>query len=182
MSGPAGRDSSGDARLRESPGPKDVQDVRDLVARTGVFSEAEVAIAAELVEEALRRGSVAGYEFVFAEGEGCLAGYTCFGPIPATAGSYDLYWIAVHPDHHGRGLGRTLLARSEARIAEAGGSQVWVDTSSRREYAPAWRLYRAAGYREAARLEGFYGPDDAKLIFAKSLVDPSEALRPDAKR
>ena len=28
------------------------------------------------------------------------------GPIPATRGSYDLYWIAVTKERHGRGLGR----------------------------------------------------------------------------
>jgi ribosomal protein S18 acetylase RimI-like enzyme len=168
-----GKDPRGDLLWRETPGPKDVQGVRDLVARTGIFSDAEVAIAAELVEAALRCGAVAGYEFVFAERAGRLAGYSCFGPIPATAASYDLYWIAVHPDERGRRLGTALLSRSEARIHAAGGRLVWVDTSSRRDYLPAQGFYRAAGYREAARLDGFYGADDAKLIFAKSLVGSS---------
>ena len=158
---------------REELVGSDVAGVRELVVLSGVFSAAEHAIAGELVEETLRFGSAAGYEFVFAERAGGLAGYTCFGPIPATAESYDLYWIAVHPAERGRGLGASLLARSEARIAAAGGRLVWVDTSSRREYAPAHALYAAAGYREAARLDAFYGPGDSKLIFAKSLVGSS---------
>jgi ribosomal protein S18 acetylase RimI-like enzyme len=151
---------------------RDVEAVRDLVTRTGVFSAAEVAIAAELVEETLRNGPAAGYEFVLADHAGGLAGYSCFGPVPATAASHDLYWIAVDPARHGHGLGAELLARSEARITELGGRRVWVDTSSRADYAAAHRLYRKAGYRLAARLDAFYAPGDSKLIFAKSLADP----------
>ncbi len=159
----------GNLEWRDEPGPKDVQAVRDLVACTGVFSSAEVAIAAELVAEALRCCAAAGYAFVFAERAGRLAGYTCFGPVPATASSHDLYWIAVHPEERGRGLGRALLARSEERIAAAGGQQVWIDSSARPDYAPAHRLYEAAGYRVEARLEHFYAPGDAKLVFARTV-------------
>ena len=169
MSEMALRKSIPDVVWRETVDPKDVQDVRDLVLRTGVFSEAEVVIAAELVEETLRSGAAAGYSFVFAERSGRLAGYACFGPIPAAVGSYDLYWIAVHPDAAGSGIGSALLSRSEDRIAAEGGERVWVDTSSRTDYAPAHGLYTSSGYREAARLADFYGPNDAKLIFAKTL-------------
>jgi ribosomal protein S18 acetylase RimI-like enzyme len=155
---------------REVPTARDLDGVRALVDRTRVFSQAEIAIAAELVEEALRCGAAAGYEFVFVERDEQLAGYTCFGAIPGTLQSHDLYWIAVDPDQHGLGLGAQLLARSEARIAQRAGRHVWVDTSSRPDYAPAHRLYSTAGYRQVARLDDFYAPKDAKLIFTKALA------------
>lgn len=159
-----------EAHWRDEPEPGDAEAVRDLVTRVGVFSPAEVAIAAELVDERLRSGLASGYHFVFAEHADGLAGYTCFGPIPATLVSFDLYWIAVRPDLHGRGLGARLLAESERRIAVQGGERVYVDTSSRGEYAPARAFYRRAGYREAARLSDFYAPGDARLIFEKALA------------
>lgn len=155
---------------RETPEAQDLDRVRSLVTRVRVFSPAEIAIAAELVEETLRSGAAAGYEFVFVERDGQLAGYTCFGAIPGTEQSHDLYWIAVDPDQHGHGLGAELLARSEARIATQSGRHVWVDTSSRADYAPAHRMYRNAGYRQVARLDDFYAPNDAKLIFTKPLA------------
>jgi GNAT superfamily N-acetyltransferase len=155
---------------RDAPAPEDVEAVRALVARVGVFSAAEVAIAAELVEERLRSGLASGYHFVIADRDDALAGYTCFGPIPATLASFDLYWIVVHPEFHGRGLGARLLIESERRIAGQGGRRVYVDTSSRREYAPAHALYLRGGYREAARLPDFYAPGDDKLIFEKALA------------
>ncbi len=166
-----------DLLWRENPTRPDVEAVRALVSRVGVFSAAEVAIAAELVEEAVTRGPAAGYSFVFADHRGSLAGYTCFGPIPATASSFDLYWIAVHPELHGCGLGRELLVRSEAVVVAAGGTRVYVDTSSRREYGPAHALYRAEGYREEARLADFYATGDDKLLFVKRLTDPPTAGR-----
>ena len=175
----SGGDAGGlDAGLcwRDAPSAGDVEAVRALVARVGVFSAAEVAIAAELVEERLRRGLESGYHFVLADRAEGLAGYTCFGPIPATLASFDLYWIAVHPDLHGCGLGARLLLESERRIAEQGGRRVYVDTSSRREYAPAHALYSRAGYREAARLPNFYAARDARLIFEKVL--PAARSRP----
>lgn len=185
LSARSGERSFDEILWRAAPAGDDVQSVRELVTSTGVFSGEEVAIAAELVTETLERGSAAGYEFVFAERVAetrRLVGYSCFGPIPATAESFDIYWIAVHADERRCGLGAALLARSEAQIAAAGGRCVWIDTSSRDDYAPAHRLYRAAGYREASRLEGFYAPGDAKLIFAKTLAISRAPDRADGDR
>ena len=74
----SGRDASGarsGAHWRDAPAPGDVEAVRALVARVGVFSAAEVAIAAELVEERLRNGLASGYHFVLADRVDGLAGY-----------------------------------------------------------------------------------------------------------
>jgi len=46
------------------------------------------------------------FAFITAEQNGSLVGYACYGPIAGTKSSYDLYWIAVHPELQGRGLGQ----------------------------------------------------------------------------
>ena len=96
--------------------------------------------------------------------------YTCFGPIPCTQSSYDIYWIAVHPDFQGRNHGRELMAETERLIAQAGGRQVYVDTSDRSQYSPTRRFYECCGYKPAAALPNFYGPQDGKVIFQKTLT------------
>jgi GNAT superfamily N-acetyltransferase len=161
------------AALRETLEPADVEAVRALVAATGMFNAEEVAIAAELVEETLRRGKASGYEFVMATEAGRLVGYACFGRIEGTQASFDLYWIAVEPGLQGRGLGQRLLARSEARVREAGGGRLYVDTAGRAQYEPTRRFYARAGYRVDAQLADFYAPGDAKLIFVKALGTPA---------
>jgi GNAT superfamily N-acetyltransferase len=158
--------------FREEVRPGDREAVGDLVRATGFFSEEEVGIAVELVDEHLVKGEASGYFFLFAEGEGRLGGYTCFGPIPGSLHSYDLYWIAVDPDHQGRGLGRRLMAESERLMAKRGARRVYADTSSRPQYEPTRSFYLACGYSQEALLPEFYAPGDGKAIFVKILSAP----------
>ncbi len=157
------------ALLRDELQAQDVERVRRLVENTGFFSPAEVDLAAELVSERLAKGADSGYEFVLVEHYGRLAGYACYGPIPATAASYDLYWIAVPPDFQGKGLGRRLLKEVEKRIRSAGGKRIYVDTSQRAQYAGTRAFYERSGYRLETVLEDFYGRGDGKAIYCKKL-------------
>lgn len=156
--------------FRDTIVPEDGRRVRRLVEVTGFFHPDEVAVAEELVAEGLEKGDASGYHFVMADHYGRLAGYACFGPIPCTAASYDLYWIAVHPDFQGRGLGRRLLAESERRIKTAGGSRIYVDTSQRVQYASTRAFYERCGYRLETVLKDFYAVGDGKAIYCKSLI------------
>ena len=83
--------------FREEVTPEDRQTIGRLVRATRFFSEEEIGIAVELVEERLAKGDASGYFFLFAEEGNRLIGYACFGPIPGTVHSFDLYWIAVDP-------------------------------------------------------------------------------------
>lgn len=158
--------------LRYEPTPGDVEAVRELVNRTAYFNDEEVAIAAELVEERLAKGVESGYEFVFADDEAAtLLGYACFGRIPCTTNRFDLYWIAVEPEKQGRGLGRELLRAAEQRIVALGGARVYVDTSTKPQYAATRSFYERCGYELDAALEGFYGPGDGKAIYRRILCE-----------
>jgi ribosomal protein S18 acetylase RimI-like enzyme len=154
---------------REEPLPSDIQSVRDIVLSSGFFSEAEVEIAAELVQERLNKGLPSGYYFLFAERKGNVIGYSCFGPIPCTVESYDVYWIALKNELRGGGLGQLILKRAENKIREMGGKRVYVETSSRDQYKPTQSFYRRYGYREEAVLVDFYARGDHKVIFLKVL-------------
>lgn len=147
----------------------DAQHVRELTTSTGFFMDAEIDVAVELVEERLSKGESSGYYFVFAEQGGRVVGYTCFGPIPCTMASFDLYWIAVHDSCRGQGIGKALMRKSEECIAAMGGTRVYIETSSRAQYVPTRQFYFACGYQEAAVLADFYAPGDGKVIYLKVL-------------
>ncbi len=98
----------------------DPENIRAVTESTGVFSPGEIEIAVELAQERLAKGEASGYYFIFAEGEGQVRGYACYGPIALTVGSYDLYWIAVAKSAQGSGLGRTLLEESEQADSRGG--------------------------------------------------------------
>jgi len=148
---------------------EDPERILRLVAATGFFSPEEQQIAIELAEERFAKGVASGYEFITAEQNGSLVGYACYGPIAGTKSSYDLYWIAVHPELQGRGLGQRLMDLAEIEIARAGGKRVYIDTSSRKQYSPTRAFYERVGYRKDALLEDFYAPGDGKVIYVKVL-------------
>lgn len=162
-------------RWRDDPMPSDREAVRSLVAAAGAFSTEEATIAAELVEERLARGTGSGYWFFFAELGGRLAGFSCYGPIPGTESRFDLYWIAVRPEHRRSGIGRELLRRTEEDVVARGGRRLYIDTSASKQYEAARRFYPASGYRNVAELPDFFRDGDGKVIFMKPLSGSADS-------
>jgi ribosomal protein S18 acetylase RimI-like enzyme len=165
-------DAPAPVTIRTALRPGDAAAVESLVRATGFFTPAEVAVARAVADEALAQGPGGGYAFVLADAADDadpLAGYACYGEIPAAEGRYDLYWIAVAPSHQRQGIGVRVLAEVEAHIARAGGRRIYIETSSQLIYAPTRAFYRAAGYLQEARLADFYRDGDDKLIFSKAL-------------
>jgi len=157
------------ARFRDAPEDSDRAAVRDLTSSTGFFSDFEVDVAVDLVEARLAQGLASGYHFLFADGDVGLDGYVCYGPIALTKSSFDLYWVAVRPAMQRAGQGRRLMEAAEAKAWELGATTMYVETSSRSQYAPTRAFYLRLGYLPAAELPDFYGPGDGQIIFAKNL-------------
>ncbi len=155
--------------FREEVRPSDAGVVRDIVASTGFFHDHEIDVAVELVEERLQKGPDSGYLFLFAEQAGRTVGYSCYGEIACTVGSFDLYWIAVHDERRGRGIGGLLLEETEERIAGLRGRAIWVETSGREKYLPTRKFYLRCGYEQEALLKDFYADGDDKVVFVKRL-------------
>lgn len=147
----------------------DVEQVRRVTDATGFFSPAEVTVAVELIEVASTQGTVSGYSFLFAEQNGRPRGYACYGLVPCTAHSFDLYWIVVDANYQGQGIGGRLLARAEELICGSDGRQLYAETSSRGQYRPTRAFYRHTGFGQVARLKDFYAPGDSKIIYCKIL-------------
>jgi len=159
---------------REDPKPSDTRWVRGIAISSGFFSEDEIDVAVELVEERLKKGVSSGYHFVFAEKAKEVIGYACFGHIPCTAGSYDIYWIAVKNSLRGSGLGKEILHRTEQKIMERGGKRIYVETSSKGHYGPTHAFYERCGYRNEAVFKDFYAPGDHKLVFVKEVYNNAD--------
>jgi len=155
--------------MRKTVMLSDVAGVKRIVRSTGFFSESEIEMAGELVETYLAQGKKSGYRFLFLEEEDQLIGFACYGEISCTNHRYDLYWIAVDPEKQGKGLGGKILEEAESEIRGLGGQKVYIETSSRPQYLPTRKFYRARGYQEEAQLKDFYGWGDNKVIFSKVL-------------
>jgi ribosomal protein S18 acetylase RimI-like enzyme len=156
--------------------------LRDLLVATDFFSSEEVDVALELFDEGLRSGRGSGrpesdYEFLacFSESS-ALLGFACYGPTPSTEGTYDLYWIAVHPESQGTGAGTRLLAAVEQQMSERRARLLVVETSSRERYAPTRRFYERRGYAPSARIRDFYSPGDDRVIYTKHFHGPLPSI------
>ncbi|TVM17907.1 N-acetyltransferase [Oceanidesulfovibrio indonesiensis] len=160
--------------IRTEPLSGDAGRVRKLVEATGFFRPDEADVAEELVLERLGKGLASGYHFLFvdASNEDRLDGYACYGPAPCTVGTFDLYWIAVHPEAQGRGLGRELFEAVAAAALEQGGRILIAETSSRPQYAPTRRFYDRCGCEVGAIVREFYDVDDDKVIYTRKLARP----------
>jgi ribosomal protein S18 acetylase RimI-like enzyme len=133
---------------REEPRSSDPDIVRDIITSSGFFSKEEIDVAVELVQERLNKGLSSGYYFLFADRGEEVIGYSCFGPIPCTTESYDIYWIAVQNELRRSGLGKEILLRVEEEIKRMGGTRIYVETSSRDQYTPTASFYGTVNTRK----------------------------------
>jgi len=150
----------------------DKKKIKELLLSTGFFYDFEIQVAIEIVEQTISKGeAVSGYQFVIAEDENKMLGFSCFGSAPCTVESYDLYWFAVHKDSMNRGLGSKILSHTEEIISSKGGMNIWIETSSRLTYTPTRAFYKKKGYMVQAELPDFYAPGDNKVIFLKKMLN-----------
>lgn len=155
--------------FRNEPCKEDCKKIASLLTATGFFHNYEIDVAIELVNERLAKGPDSGYHFVLVEIQGRLAGYSCYGATPCTVSSYDIYWIAVHPDFQNMKIGKRLYDETEQLIQKAQGSRIYVDTSQSEKYLPTRKFYEHVGFQKAALLEDFFAPGDGKIIYCKVL-------------
>jgi ribosomal protein S18 acetylase RimI-like enzyme len=134
-----------------------------ILRATRAFTDAEVDVALELVDEP----AATGYRFVVAETDGAIAGYACFGATPCTVGTWDLYWIAVDPARQGSGVGRALLDAVERAVRAESGRLLVIETASKPEYEATRRFYERCGLELAARIRDFYARGDDKLVYCR---------------
>ena len=159
----------GNIVLRTTLKPTDPADVDSIVRSTRFFRPDEIKVAVELVEETLEKGDESGYSFVFAEVDGRVAGYSCFGLIPCSLISWDLYWIATGKEFQNMGIGKMILKKTEEIISRAGGRTVYIETSSKPLYEPTREFYLRNGCTLKVVMEDFYETGDHKHVYIKRL-------------
>jgi ribosomal protein S18 acetylase RimI-like enzyme len=148
----------------------DREPLRTILRDTGVFSHPEVAVALELIDAVLHDPGQTDYVIATAVQEsGAVVGYYCIGPTPLTAGTFDLYWIAVKRNCHNQGIGKVLLRHAEEVVRTSGGRLLVAETSSQPAYEPTRMFYIRNAYAEVARIRDYYKPGDDLVVYGKYL-------------
>jgi ribosomal-protein-alanine N-acetyltransferase len=81
------------------------------------------------------------------------------------AGEAEILSVAVAPAWRGRGLSRQLLELHLRRLAGLGIRAVYLEVGERN--APAYRLYRRAGFNEVGRRQGYYEDGATALVLRR---------------
>ena len=152
--------------------------ISEITRITGVFREDELRIAEEVFADSVSApgpsGGVVGdpvgrpYYALGAEYDDRLVGWICWGETPCTERTWDLYWLAVDPGSHGKGVGRALVEEMERRL-RGSARLISIDTSGRVDYGPTRAFYAACGYQAVAIVPDFYAAGDDQVIFTKQL-------------
>ncbi|MGK7935515.1 MAG: N-acetyltransferase family protein, partial [Xenococcaceae cyanobacterium] len=88
--------------------------------------------------------------------DGTPLGVAYYAPEPYAYGTWNLYFIAVHPNHQGKGFGSKLLRYVEQMLTERGERLLLVETSGLPNFERTRAFYRKHGYNEEARIREFY--------------------------
>ncbi len=147
----------------------------ELVKATGNFNESEVEIAKELLDSCIETPGQSDYfTYVYEDAETTrIAGFLIMGPTPATTGTYDMYWIASHPDFYGRGIAQSLDAKAVEFVRGRGGYLIIAETSSQESYSRTRKFYEKQGYQRVSQIADYYKPGDDLIVYGKR-VDVEE--------
>lgn len=155
----------------------DVIPIHALAVDNAMFAPDDMAGFAEMLQGYLD-GSLDQHRWIVADDPaGRVVGAAYYAPEPFADRLWNLYFLAVHPGEHRKGIGTLLTSHVEESLRNAG-SQVArvliVETSSTDEYQAARRFYERDGFDREARVREFYGPGDHKIVYWKSLVETGD--------
>jgi ribosomal protein S18 acetylase RimI-like enzyme len=147
--------------------PTDREAIERILKAASAFRPDEVLVGLELVDETLHPTPTTDYRWSVAEMGGEVVGFACFGPVPMTEGTYDLYWIAVDPRVRGTPVAPLLDSAVSESVRGLGGRWLLAETSSTPPYAAANRFYLKRGYTLIERIADFYREGDDRLTYGK---------------
>jgi len=146
---------------------EDLPGIEKMLRDVQVFNEDEIICGVELAQQTL--AGEEGYHWVLAVEDGALVGLICYGTVPLTQGTWDLYWILRSPGAVSRGVAKALLEACEEDLRNHGGRLLVLNTSGTPAYQPARDFYLRNGFELSARLKEYYRPGDDLCIFTKQI-------------
>ena len=150
--------------------PKDRRVLESILLRANVFTLEEINIAMDLIDLVLMDSNQKDYIIhCFVNAQDQPLGYICYGPIPMTQGTFDLYWIVVDSDFKGQGIGSRLVDFLEEEMRRLKGRMILADTSSISSYEEAHRFYQKKGFQEVARIADYYWEGNDRITYCKKL-------------
>lgn len=150
--------------------PDDITDLMVLAEASGLFEPGQTEELAQILDQHFN-GETENQDLWFTDDDNGIVGVAYVAPERMTEGTWNLYWIAIHPERQRQGRGVALLKRVEQVLASRGERILLVETSGLESFEYVRSFYRKSGYDEEARIREFYKAGDDKIIFRKASVN-----------
>lgn len=166
---------------RKETKESDLKDFNEVLQSTGFFYDYEIEAAEDFLKYQLEDGDESGIHYFMAEAvndltnakgtsqAGKMVGFVCFGHDSCTISTWILYWMAVHCDYSGKGIGKALLKKLEDFAVSKGGTKIVGETSGRDLYKPTRDFYVKNGYQLAAEIPDYYSKGDSRVTIVKDI-------------
>ncbi|MGB3639322.1 MAG: GNAT family N-acetyltransferase [Rivularia sp. (in: cyanobacteria)] len=148
----------------------DTNTIMNLAEAIGMFEGEELEVLGGMLAGYFEGSLGEGHSWVVCDDDGAV-GVAYFAPEQYASGVYNLYFIAVHPKHQGKGYGSAIVNHVEKTLTEKAERLLLVETSGLPNFELTRKFYRKQGYEEEARIREFYKAGDDKIIFRKALVN-----------
>ncbi len=97
-----------------------------------------------------------------------IVGAAYCAPEAMTNGTWNLLFIAIHPEHQGQGRGKALMQVVEQRLIAQGDRLLLVETLA--SFKDTRAFYQRCGYEEEACIRDYYDAGQDKVIYRKQLA------------
>ena len=139
----------------------------DLAIASGLFEPDQTDVLADMLR------SPGDQDVWFSDVYGTSpVGVAYLAPEKMTNGTWNLYWIAVHPDHQRNGRGTAMLGHVQQWLTNKGQRVLLVETSGDDDFDYVRNFYANNGFEAEARIRDFYEAGVDKIVFRKSLAVP----------
>lgn len=141
--------------------------IAPLLTALNLFEAEEVAMITNMLAEHF--DSDPSSDLWLIDDENGPVGIAYAAPERMTDGTWNLYLLAVHPDHQKQGRGAALLNHVEEALAAQSVRVLLVETAGVEDFEYVRQFYLNSGFREEARISEFYGEGVDKVVFWKRL-------------
>src|SRR5690606_22775412 len=119
----------------------------NFIRELDTFTDEEKAVIHELLDIFLYQEKQKDYHFDIAVIDQNIAAFICYGPTPMSVNTYDLYWIATHPNYRKNGLAHELIESMKTRMRSSGAKKIRIETSSQELYHGTQKFYERENFK-----------------------------------
>jgi ribosomal protein S18 acetylase RimI-like enzyme len=148
--------------------PADTSALLAIATASGLFEPSQTAELAQMLSAHFDRASNSP-DYWLTDDDNGPVGVAYVAPERMTTGTWNLYLIAIHPDHQRQGRGALLLAQVEKMLTQSGERLLLVETAGTEDFEYVRSFYRQSGYQEEAKIRDFYTAGVDKIVYSKKL-------------